>query len=109
YDGRVPDVMRVLRRVTRNTRLRRSVRRLSEVLPLGGTTILRLARSAESGVLDHGRRFAPGDDGLLPPPPPTRYRVAPRPTPVAGPFDEPLEVEDPGGVVRSLAPRSAPT
>ncbi|MEO8229710.1 MAG: methyltransferase domain-containing protein [Chloroflexota bacterium] len=100
--------MSFLKRASRNPRLRRSIRRLSEMLPIGGTTIRRAARSAESAVLDRGRR--PGgstdDRGHAEAARPVRYLVSPRPAPVRGPFAEPPRIDEPGAPVRSVATRT---
>src|SRR5436190_5055175 len=96
-----------LRRTIRSRRLRRSVRRFVELLPVGGGSILRLARAAESGVLDHGKDHVATASGL-PPVPPIRFRLRPHPAAVRGPFDEPPRIEHPGRVFRSIAPPAAP-
>ena len=103
----MPDVMSGLRRTIRSRRLRRSVRRFVELLPVGGGSILRLARAAESGVLDHGKDHVATASGL-PPVPPIRFRLRPHPAAVRGPFDEPPRIEHPGRVFRSIAPPAAP-
>lgn len=96
--------MSFLRRATRNPRLRSSVRRLSEILPVGGTTIRRVARGAESTVLDHGRT-TPGAGPTARSVPPVRFVVDPRPAPIRGPFVEPPPIDEPGAPVRSVGAR----
>lgn len=100
--------MSFFRRASRNSRLRRSVRRLSELVPVGGTTIRRVARSAESAVLDRGRRpgGSAGHRSQSAAAPPVRYVISPRPAPVRGPFAEPPGIDEPGAPVRSIAARS---
>ncbi len=99
--------MSFLRRATRNPRLRTSVRRLSEIVPVGGTTIRRVARSAESAVLDRGRSGGPGRTGpdrdIAPP---VRFVVDPRPDAVRGPFEEPPPIDEPGAPVRSVTSKT---
>ncbi len=100
--------MNTVKRVSRHPRLRHGVRRLSEMLPIGGRTLRRLARAAERTALDGVRRQVGPAPGRIDAPPPSTFRIDPPPPPVRGPFAEPPEVEDPGGVVRSVAAKPAP-
>jgi len=100
--------MNAVKRASRQPRLRRAVRRLSEIIPIGGRTLRRLARAAERTALDAGRRQAAGSPGRIDPLPLSTFRIDPPPPPIRGPFAEPPDVEDPGGIIRSVAAKPAP-
>src|SRR5436309_2904017 len=68
----------------------------------------RRARAAERTALDAGRRQAAGSPGRIDPLPLSTFRIDPPPPPVRGPFAEPPDVEDPGGIIRSVAAKPAP-
>jgi SAM-dependent methyltransferase len=96
-----------IKRASRAPRLRHAVRRLSEILPVGGSTLRRVARSAERTALDSGHRGSRGSYGLGPPPP-SAFQIEPPPPPPRGPFAEPPDVDEPGDVVRSVLARTTP-
>lgn len=98
-------------RLSRNPKLRQGVRRLSEVMPIGGRTLRRMARSADGAVEDRARGVrSDGAPGAARPagPPPTTFRLSPPPAPIRGPFADPPEIADPGRFVRSVAARTEP-
>lgn len=97
-------------RFSRNPKLRHGVRRLSEVMPFGGRTLRRMARSADGAVEDRARGVrsdASAGGGARPAgPPPTTFRLSPPPAPIRGPFADPPEIAEPGRFVRSVAAKT---
>ena len=108
--------MTPLSRLSRHPRLRQGVRRLSEVMPIGGRTLRRLARAADGSVRDRDRGVrghAAGAGGAAgsnarAAPPPSSFRIQPPPPSIRGPFADPPDGADPGRFVRSVAARTAP-
>jgi SAM-dependent methyltransferase len=73
-------------------------------MPVGGRTLRRVARGAERVALDSERDLAvhPSGPAGLAARTPSTFRLDPPPAPIRGPFEDPPDIPDPGGFVRSV-------